>query len=405
MVDARRQSINEFIANFLPGAFDPPSSSEEIDDVCSSSSGSFNNNNNNNNNLGHDGNNDNNNNGKRSQQELPEYFLSCGMTLPKRRRRRNTLAEDQLDAVISFDADWNAACFDARQSSSDTARSESCRRRRRSHRRTPTPFTSQLVQNGPFQRYVTNVHSSEYETRKIIETTKSYLEVLDPLKPRLPPPTLSLLHHQNVSRSSATNTTALTPGSLLFGVALNCAVVLSSQILTMTDALVISTKPRCLLEATAPHRVLHSNAALYTSLSQAKDTSCANTTSTSLDPVLARISQLFAIVGTDNTHRSLVTIYPVYSTRSDYDRFLTVTDPSDPELKHVAPQYYLIEISKEMDFHETMTMKTTSLFSLPVPRVQPTVTESSVQHYDKQHSSLVVATKVTPDDLPTLVVA
>ena len=415
--------MNEFTEVMDPTI--PHYSSSVEDEECSSSGGSF----------SHNNPHPRNDNGKRCKPAREVYALSCGMLLPKRHRRRRSLSDDQFNTLLASYCGSNAVSHEpsSAKSSSDTINSnkmgtndgDRLYRRRHANRRPPTTFPSLLAPNEPFQKYVNKIYSRQYDTngKNINADPQLIHQMSQSLSAHKSQQALtqSILHNHttdsNRSVPSPLSSTATFVAHQQLDSSYGCDIVLSNQILSITDALEFSSKPHCLIEATSPHRVLHSNAALFASLlhsnressvprtvsTTAADTSISNTIpstapssfSSSWDPVQSQINLLFGLCFASNTaststsestpRKGIVTLYPVYSTKSEFEQLITGNNrSSNGSSESIPPRYYLIEVSNVEN--ATVNLSSTSL-------------SASIQIVgnEKHKSSL--------DDLPKLVIA
>ena len=400
----------------------PHHSTSVEDEECSSSSGSFNN-------IDHH---QRNNNGKRSKPIHHEYALSCGMTLPKRHRRRRSLSDDQFKNLLASYSGCNPVSHEpSSKSSSETMnqiKEQHGNRRRRSHRRSPTPFPSLLNSNEPFQQYVRKISSSQYESNGKSKTDQR-INLIS--KQNIAPSILQVLPQLRSTILPSSASPAIVPSVQSatfvahqdFDTSYNCDIVLSNQILSMADALEFSSKPHCLIEATSPHRVLHSNAALFTSLlhnNHQSITSRSNTEpatakvtlsdsipptipstapsslSSSWETVQSQINLLFGLCfastppsssqanATCNEKKGIVTLYPVYSTKSDFEQLMSGTNSANGTGESFPPRYYLIEVVN-VENTTVVNQPSAALSSIPMP-------------YDEKRTSSV-------DGMPKLVIA
>ena len=430
---------NQNRMNEFPKVMDPTiphhSTSVEEEECSSSSSGSFSNNHH-----------PRNNNGKRCPPNHAGYALSCGMVLPKRHRRRRSLSDDQFKILLMSYNGSNAVSHEpsSSKSSSDSLNHQHegeprnrLYRRRQSHRRPPTPFPSLLISNEPFQQYVKKIYSSQYDTngpsRNINQYTDPLIHRMSQQK-NIPPPPAQVHLHSNPTNHSSIPTSA--PSATFVAhqhldASYSSDIVLSNQILSMTDALEFSSKPHCLIEATAPHRVLHSNAALFASLLHKNHhvpsmaptvpssvggiassevlpsgsepipapipATAPSSLSSSWDSVQSQINLLFGLcfasksstsssqsTTSSQQRKGIVTLYPVYSTTCDFEQLMTGNNrngSSDCSCESIPPRYYLIEVS-----------------NVENEIVQPSVSSTQLSKNEK-HESLSM------DGVPKLVIA
>ena len=389
------------------------------DEEYSSSGGSFNHNDN-----------------RSTPNHHPVYALSCGMVLPKRHRRRRSRSDAHIKTLLrSCEYGCNAVSNgpSSSKSSSDSLTNGTNRKRRHSQIRPSTPFPSLLTPNEPFQKYVHRVYASKYDANdprdadpskddrsrtalppsRVVESTKTHLPRSGgggggtgiTAMPLLPSATFA-------------TSTAATTREQFDSPDYSCDIVLSRQILSMTDALEFSSKPHCLIEATAPHRVLHSNAALFALLLHrtnnnnhtSNSTTATSATATPVpskvaastmpqssfrspsDPstpapsaapsslsssweyVQSQINLLFGLCFASSSStttttstvakKGIVTLYPVYSTQQDLEPFRSGSSQHGRS-DSVPPRYYLIEVSNVEDdaVHPPPELSSSSLSS------------------------------------------
>ena len=401
----QQRMMNEFTEIMECDNLNNSSTSVE-DEEYSSSGGSFNHNDN-----------------RSTPNHHPVYALSCGMVLPKRHRRRRSRSDAHIKTLLrSCEYGCNAVSNgpSSSKSSSDSLTNGTNRKRRHSQIRPSTPFPSLLTPNEPFQKYVHRVYASKYDANDPRDADPSKD---DRSRTALPPSRVVESTKTHLPRSGGSGggtgitavpllplatfatSTAATTREQFDSPDYSCDIVLSSQILSMTDALEFSSKPHCLIEATAPHRVLHSNAALFALLlhrTNNNNHTSNSTTATSVtatpvpskvaastmpqssfrspsDPstpapsaapsslsssweyVQSQINLLFGLCFASSSSSSstttststvakkgIVTLYPVYSTQQDLEPFRTGSSQHGRS-DSVPPRYYLIEVSNVED--------------------------------------------------------
>ena len=420
----QQRMMNEFTEIMECDNLNNSSTSVE-DEEYSSSGGSFNHNDN-----------------RSTPNHHPVYALSCGMVLPKRHRRRRSRSDAHIKTLLrSCEYGCNAVSNgpSSSKSSSDSLTNGASRKRRHSQIRPSTPFPSLLTPNEPFQKYVHRVYASKYDANDPRDADPSKD---DRSRTALPPSRVVESTKTHLPRSGGSGggtgitavpllplatfatSTAATTREQFDSPDYSCDIVLSRQILSMTDALEFSSKPHCLIEATAPHRVLHSNAALFalllhrtnnnnhtsnsttatsatatpvpskvaastmpqSSLRSPSDPStpapsaAPSSLSSSWEYVQSQINLLFGLCFASSSSSSsstttstststiakkgIVTLYPVYSTQQDLEPFRTGSSQHGRS-DSVPPRYYLIEVSNVEDdaVHPPSELSSSSLSS------------------------------------------
>jgi hypothetical protein len=334
MVDNQQQrSIERTYMNHF-------SSTDSLEEELSSSSGGSLSDN-------HDRQHPNDNMSKRRKHDTKhhEYFLSCGMMLPKRRRRRyrSSYSNDQDQVFEEHEDNYQVASNEPPPSVSSTVQYNlPVLLRSKAHRRPLTPFPSLLVQDTPFQEYVTRIDSKQYDrcNNMMVDNLNASSLMSKCVSSPSPLITASSSSFTTRTEESCLKNPIKTTTLIQRLDSINCEIVLSHQVYSMTDAIEFSTKPHCLIEATEPHRVLHANAALYTLLLHAE--SSKETTSLIVSPLVSSDDEIKAATICDVTLHDLLN--PIHVQSQSTPLSLSTSTPLEPSTSWDAMQIKLSQL-------------------------------------------------------------